>query len=87
MLKLDTFRLFVDQKLAAATDDIFRRFARIIADYEAEVCQLKQEVDRKERLLERTGRPDRAEDALFGSCMNVLSCFVLYVYIQCPVGL
>ncbi|XP_068188625.1 zinc finger and SCAN domain-containing protein 2-like [Antennarius striatus] len=57
-MKLDSLRLFVDQRLSAATDDIFRRFARIIADYDGEVCRLKEEIDRKERLLVAAGRPE-----------------------------
>nr|XP_046273157.1 gastrula zinc finger protein xFG20-1-like [Scatophagus argus] len=63
MSKLDVLRLFVDQRLAAVTDDIFRRFARMIAEYEREVFRLKQEIDRQERLLETAGRTvDRPED-------------------------
>ncbi|XP_026155252.1 zinc finger protein 768-like [Mastacembelus armatus] len=57
MLKLDTLRQFVDQRLNAATDDIFRRFAGTIAEYEHEVFRLKQEVDRQRRLLDSAGGP------------------------------
>ncbi|XP_053190783.1 uncharacterized protein LOC128374537 [Scomber japonicus] len=52
MLKLDVLRLFVDQRLTAATDDIFRLFAKTIAEYEDEVYRSKQEIDRQRRLLE-----------------------------------
>ncbi|XP_044028036.1 zinc finger protein 287-like isoform X2 [Siniperca chuatsi] len=58
MLKLDVLRLFVDQRLAAVTDDVFRCFARMIAEYEREVFRLKQETDRQRRLLEAAGRPE-----------------------------
>lgn len=57
MLKLDVLRLFVDQRLTAATDDIFRLFARTIAEYEDEVLRSKQEIDRQRKLLEAAGRP------------------------------
>ncbi|XP_038580343.1 zinc finger protein 250-like [Micropterus salmoides] len=57
MLQLDLLRLFVDQQLAAVTDDIFRRFAKTIAEYESEVFRLKQESDRQRRLLQAAGLP------------------------------
>ncbi|XP_071355574.1 zinc finger protein 391-like isoform X2 [Trachinotus anak] len=66
-MKLDSLRRFVDQRLSAVTDDIFRRLARTIAEYEHEVFRLKQELDRQRRQPE-TARPpgdrpgDRPED-------------------------
>lgn len=57
MLTIDTLRLFVDQRLTSATDDIFRLFARTISEYEDEVSQAKREIDRQRRLLEAAGRP------------------------------
>ncbi|KAM7373716.1 hypothetical protein PAMP_008550 [Pampus punctatissimus] len=58
MLKIDVLRHVVDQRLTAATDDIFRLFARTIAEYEDEVFRAKQEIDRQRRMLEATGRPE-----------------------------
>ncbi|XP_070840641.1 oocyte zinc finger protein XlCOF6-like [Chaetodon trifascialis] len=58
MLKLDMLRLFVDQRLSALTDDIFRRFAKTIAEYEGEISRLKQEIDRQRGPLETAGRPE-----------------------------
>ncbi|XP_070777272.1 uncharacterized protein [Enoplosus armatus] len=76
MLKLDTLRLFVDQRLTAATDDIFRRFARTIAEYECEVFRLKQETERQRRLLEASGRPeDGPEDGPEDRPAGVLQVF------------
>ncbi|KAM8767670.1 uncharacterized protein AB9X84_006462 isoform 1-T1 [Acanthopagrus schlegelii] len=67
MSKLDVLRLFVDQRLSALTDDIFRRFARMIAEYEHEVFRLKQELDRQRRLQDPTGRAgDRVGDRAAG---------------------
>lgn len=71
MSKLDVLRLFVDQRLSALTDDIFRRFARMIAEYEHEVFRLKQELDRQRRLQEPPGRAgDRAEDRAAGQRLS-----------------
>ncbi|XP_039977902.1 zinc finger protein 662-like [Xiphias gladius] len=65
MLKLDALRVVVDQRLRAVIDDIFRRFARTITEYEEEVFQLKREIERERRLLETAGRPeDRAAGVL-----------------------
>ena len=57
MSQLDALRLFVQQRLSAASEDIFRRFARTIREYEAEVLRLRQEVERQDRPL-----GDRQED-------------------------
>uniref|UniRef100_UPI0037E75793 uncharacterized protein n=1 Tax=Semicossyphus pulcher TaxID=241346 RepID=UPI0037E75793 len=67
MLKLDALRLFVEQRLTAATDDIFRHFSTMVAEYEREVFRLKQEIDRQQRQLEAEGRPgDTPEDTPAG---------------------
>ncbi|XP_019968634.2 zinc finger and SCAN domain-containing protein 2-like isoform X1 [Paralichthys olivaceus] len=65
MLKLDALRLFVDQRLSAVTDDIFRCLTRTISEYEHDVFRLKQEIERQRKLLETAGRPGHTpEDTL-----------------------
>ncbi|XP_020562613.1 zinc finger protein 316 [Oryzias latipes] len=46
MLQLHMLRLFVEQRLSAVTDDIFRRFAAVITEYEREVLRLKLELSK-----------------------------------------
>ncbi|XP_029136560.2 zinc finger protein 691 [Labrus bergylta] len=59
MLKLHTLRMFVDQRLSAATDDILRHFASVISEYEREVFRLREEIDRQNRgRMEAAGRPE-----------------------------
>ncbi|KAK2920544.1 zinc finger protein 135-like isoform X2 [Channa argus] len=63
MLKLDVLRMFVDKRLSAVTDDIFRCLARTVAEYEHQVLRLKQDIDRQRRLLEAAGAAgDTPED-------------------------
>ncbi|KAM3858519.1 atrial natriuretic peptide receptor 1-like [Diretmus argenteus] len=52
MSKMQMLRLYVNERLTAATEEIFGVFARMIAEYEAEVFQSKQEIDRQRGLLE-----------------------------------
>lgn len=58
MLELDSFRLFVDRKLGELIDHIFRKFTETIVEHEREVYRLKQEVERRGRLLEAAGRAE-----------------------------
>ncbi|XP_049891469.1 zinc finger protein 691-like [Epinephelus moara] len=71
MMKLDVLRLFVEQRLSAVTDDIFRRLARTITEYDREVSRLKQEIDRQRRLLEDRAL-DRPRDTTEESAQGVL---------------
>ncbi|KAM9340647.1 uncharacterized protein ABDE67_016385 [Symphorus nematophorus] len=75
MSQLDAFRLFVQQRLSAASDDIFRHFARTISEYEAEVVRLKQKVERQDRLVE-----DRQEDRLMEDTQEDRPAGVLQVF-------
>ncbi|XP_072226736.1 uncharacterized protein [Leuresthes tenuis] len=71
-IKLHMFRLYLDQRLSAVTDDIFRRFASTVAEYEREVLRLKLEISGQQRQLRAAGPPgdagrDRPEDEPVGA--------------------
>ncbi|KAF3698254.1 Zinc finger protein 275 [Channa argus] len=55
MLKLDVLRIFVDQRLSAATDEIFQCLAKTIAEFEQQVWLLKRDNERQRRQLEAAG--------------------------------
>ncbi|KAK2863454.1 hypothetical protein Q5P01_002987 [Channa striata] len=60
MSRLDTLRTFVDRRLGAVTDDIFRCLAKTVAEYEQQVLRLKRDNERQRRLLEAAGTPGDA---------------------------
>ncbi|XP_070701992.1 zinc finger protein 391-like [Pempheris klunzingeri] len=75
MLKLDVLRLFVDQRLSAATDDIFRRLAATISDYEGQLHRLQRQVHRQQRLLAAAGRPEETPEETPEDGQGVLQVF------------
>uniref|UniRef100_A0A8C6TZK9 C2H2-type domain-containing protein n=1 Tax=Neogobius melanostomus TaxID=47308 RepID=A0A8C6TZK9_9GOBI len=48
-----TLRALVNERLAAAAEDIFVLIERTIAEYEEELCRSKQENQRKQQLLDK----------------------------------
>ncbi|XP_024154313.1 zinc finger protein 391 isoform X1 [Oryzias melastigma] len=60
MLQLHMLRLFVEQRLSAVTDDIFRRFAAVITEYEREVLRLKLELSKQQSQPKARGQPGDA---------------------------
>ncbi|KAM9839097.1 uncharacterized protein ACBR49_017762 [Aulostomus maculatus] len=73
-MKLDALRRFVDQRLMAATDDIFRFFAVTIAEYEDEMFRAQQEIERHRKLLDAAGRTgDTQMDNQGGTSAGVLA--------------
>uniref|UniRef100_A0A8C6WS93 C2H2-type domain-containing protein n=1 Tax=Neogobius melanostomus TaxID=47308 RepID=A0A8C6WS93_9GOBI len=52
-----TLRALVNERLAAAAEDIFVLIERTIAEYEEELCRSKQENQRKQQLLDKVLRP------------------------------
>uniref|UniRef100_A0A8C6U5A3 C2H2-type domain-containing protein n=1 Tax=Neogobius melanostomus TaxID=47308 RepID=A0A8C6U5A3_9GOBI len=57
MSGVQTLRALVNERLAAAAEDIFVLIERTIAEYEEELCRSKQENQRKQQLLDKVLRP------------------------------
>lgn len=57
MSKVQTFRAFLKQRLAVDVGEISEVFDRRISDYEEELCRLKKENERQQKLLEAVFNP------------------------------
>lgn len=52
MSKVQAFRAFLSQRLAAAVEEISEMFERIMAEYEDELRRCKEKVHRKQQFLD-----------------------------------
>ena len=57
MALLQTLKSLVNQRLSAAAEEIFWVVGRILTEYEEEAFHIKQETDRKRRLLDMVLQP------------------------------
>ena len=48
----------VNERLSAAAEEILRTVGRILTEYEDEALGLKQDIDRKQRLLDMILQPE-----------------------------
>ena len=57
MALLQTLKSLVNERLSAAAEEIFGTVEHILTEYEDEAFSLKQEIDRKSRLLDMVLKP------------------------------
>ena len=57
MALLQTLKSLVNERLSAAAEEIFGTVEHILTEYEDEALSLKQEIDRKSRLLDMVLKP------------------------------
>ena len=57
MALLQTLKSLVNERLSAAAEEIFGAVGQIVKEYEDEAFSLKQEIDRKHRLLDLVLKP------------------------------
>ncbi|XP_055082867.1 uncharacterized protein LOC129456814 [Periophthalmus magnuspinnatus] len=57
MSKRQTLRALVSERLTVAAEEIFGLFERTIAEYEEELCRSKEEIQRKQELLDSVLSP------------------------------
>ena len=76
MCKVQMLRALVKQRLTAAAEEIFGLFERTIAEYEEEVCRLREDNERQQKLLDAVFNPQlRLHRA--GSFMKHSVCHIL----------
>ncbi|KAK2832965.1 hypothetical protein Q5P01_016854 [Channa striata] len=63
MSSVQLLRRLVDERLAAAADDIFEALRKAIAGYEQEIAASKREIRRQRRLLRVAAKPEDAPNA------------------------
>ncbi|XP_041664281.1 oocyte zinc finger protein XlCOF6-like [Cheilinus undulatus] len=59
MSKVETLKVFVNQRLSAAADEIFELFERTIAEYEEQLRRSKEENRHKQTRLDAVSNPQR----------------------------
>ncbi|KAM6974276.1 uncharacterized protein LKV04_015914 [Tautogolabrus adspersus] len=74
MSKVQVLRLFVSQRLTAATEEIFELFEKTATEYEEQLCRFKEENEQLRKLLDSEFSPEvRLHQAVYRIRIELLS--------------
>lgn len=84
MAKIQLLRMFLNQRLTAAAEEIFGAVEKTIAEYQEEVCRSKEENGRLQRQLDIVLKPQEIQLQRTGLSLAII--FFLLTLILCDIG-